>query len=356
MRPTPRAIIAGSRHAAVAAVVATLALGCGDHDSPPRSIELLLTDSVAPAGFPAGPVASSAPIDNALTEERARLGRRLFYDQRLSRTGDVSCATCHRQEFAFSDPDPVSSGVEARKGTRNAPALVNLAWSKRFFWDGRVTTLEEQAGKPIENPDEMDLTLDEAVARLEAEPSYVADFRAAYADNIDAEKLTWALASFVRVLVSGNSPYDRHLAGDDSLFDEAAARGERLFFSERTECFHCHSQRALTNDGLFNNGSYLDGGDEGRKAITGRAGDLGKFKVPGLRNIAVSAPYLHDGSLATLREVVERYAAGGLGHPSTDPQISPFELTEDELGDLLAFLETLTDEDFLADPRFAAPR
>jgi cytochrome c peroxidase len=293
----------------------------------------------------------AAPAGNPLTEARARLGRRLFYESRLSRTGEISCASCHAQEHGFSDPNPVSSGVDGLQGTRNAPALANLAWSQRFFWDGRVSSLEEQAGKPIENPVEMDLALDEAVARLNAEESYVADFATSFGEPVTTDNLQMAIASFVRTLVSGRSPYDRHLAGDDGAFSDAAARGEQLF-ADKAACFHCHPGGALTNDGFFNDGSYLDGGDEGRKEITGRAGDLGKFKVPGLRNVAVSAPYMHDGSLATLREVVEQYAAGGLGHPSTDPQIAPLQLAEDEIDDLLAFLEALTDDDFLNDARF----
>ena len=343
------------------AVVVLHLLGCGDGDEPAPSSDArfpegALTDAVAPPGFPAGSVVKAAPADNPLTEAGARLGRRLFYEPSLSRTRDISCASCHVQEHAFSDPNPVSSGVEALRGTRNALALVNLAWSERFFWDGRSPSLEEQAGKPIENPVEMDLGLEDAVARLRAEQSYVRDFDLAFGEPVTADNLRKALASFIRVLVSANSPYDRHLNGDDTLFSAAAARGEELFFSEKAECFHCHPQGALTNDGFFNNGSYRGDADEGRKGVTGRSGDLGKFKVPGLRNIAVSAPYMHDGSVATLREVVEQYAAGGLGHPSTDPQIVPLRLSADQVDDLLAFLEALTDRDFLNDLRFRPTR
>jgi cytochrome c peroxidase len=334
-----------------------LGVGCADHDSSaaPPTADAPLTAAVAPDGFPMGSVTQTAPPDNQLTEPRAQLGRRLFYETNLSRTRDVSCGTCHRQDHGFADPDAVSPGVDGRLGTRNASALSNLAWSGRFFWDGRAASLEEQAGKPIENPLEMDLPLAEAVSRLEADETYAAAFLDAYDEQISADNLQRALASFVRVLVSGQSPYDRHLAGDDHDFTAAAQRGEQLFFSERAECFHCHPQGALTNDGLFNNGSYREGGDEGRKEITGRPGDLGKFKVPGLRNVAVSAPYMHDGSVATLRGVVEQYAAGGLGHSSTDPQITPLQLNPDEVDDLIAFLEALTDQSFLGDPRFGPP-
>jgi cytochrome c peroxidase len=345
----------------VRAIVVSLTLamtfGCADHDSPPAETETEtpLTQAAAPAGFPTGALTASAPADNELTEERARLGRRLFYEPALSRTRDVTCGSCHVQENGFADPKPVSLGVEELPGTRNAPSLSNLAWSRHFFWDGRAMSLEEQAGMPIENPVEMDLSLDDAVARLSEQPSYVRDFELAYDDGVTADNLRRGLASFVRTLVSGQSPYDEHLAGDDTHFSEAAARGERLFFDKKSECFHCHTEGALTNDGFFNDGSYVDGGDEGRKLVTERAGDLGKFKVPGLRNVAVTAPYMHDGSVPTLREVLERYAAGGLGHPSTDPQIIPLSLTSDDFDDLLAFFEALTDSRFLSDARFAAP-
>ncbi len=332
---------------------------CADHSLCVVQPAAPLTSALAPPGFPAGPVTLTAPPDNILTEERARLGKRLFFDPRLSRTGLVSCSSCHDQAHAFSDPRPVSLGVDGRAGTRNAPALVNLAWGTSFFWDGRAPTLEDQAGQPIQNPVEMDSTLEDAVKRVAAEPSYVDAFRSAYgagadtaAGSINEMTLRQALASFVRTLVSGDSPYDRFLAGEASALDAPEQRGESLFFSERTGCFHCHPRGTLTNAGFFNDGSYTAGGDTGRQMITGRTGDLGKFKVPGLRNVAVSAPYMHDGSLATLADVLAQYDRGGRGHPSTDPQIAPLGLTDDERADLLAFLGALTDVEFLDDPRF----
>jgi cytochrome c peroxidase len=315
---------------------------------PPRS---LVTEQI-PAGFPASSISERAPGDNALTAERAELGKRLFYDTRLSRTSDVACATCHEQEYAFAEADVVSSGVEGRMGSRNAPALVNLAWSESFFWDGRIPTLEEQAGKPIENPDEMDLPIADAVARIAEDPSYVAAFLATYQEPPTEASLQKALASFVRTLVSANSAYDRHLRGDDSSFDEAAARGEVVFLGDRGGCFHCHPAGMLTNEGLFNNGTYAGGADTGRQLVTGRSGDIGKFKVPGLRNVELTAPYMHDGSVATLEAVIDQYDRGGSGDPTTDPQIEPLSLTPEEKADLLAFMRSLTDLDFSTDPRF----
>jgi cytochrome c peroxidase len=333
------------------AYVATLAAACAaSPNDPPAKAPLLA--AILPTGFGAAAPSDTAPPDNALTEARAALGRRLFFEPRLSSSRDVTCASCHQQAHAFSDPARVSAGVGGQLGARNAPALVDLAWGTTFFWDGRAASLEEQAGKPIESPIEMNLPLPDAVARLAADPSYARAFADAYGGGPTEVTLRYALASFVRTLVSGDSPYDRHLRGDDATFGDAERRGEALFSSERARCFHCHPAGALTNDGYFDNGSFVAGGDEGRKAITGRAGDLGKFKVPGLRNVAASAPYMHDGSLATLEAVIDQYDRGGRGDPSTDPQIGPLGLTVGEKHDLLSFLRSLTDAAFLEDARY----
>lgn len=336
-----------------AGMILLLLAGCAEHDD---ATPLPLTSVTVPIGFPPAGLSATAPADNALTEARAQLGKRLFFDGRLSRTGLVSCGSCHLQHHAFADPGAVSTGVDGRQGKRNAPALVNLAWSETFFWDGRVTTLEEQAGKPIEDPSEMDLPLPLAVERLRADPAAVRAFGDAYAAPPDEALLRKALATFVRTLVSAGSPYDRYLAGDDRVFGERQRRGEALFFSERAGCFHCHPAGRLTNEGFFNNGTFVAGGDTGRQALTGRTGDLGKFKVPGLRNIAATAPYMHDGSLPTLEAVVDHYNRGGNGHASTDPQVEPLGLSADERADLVAFLRSLTDPLFLGDPRFQPSR
>ncbi len=303
-----------------------------------------------PAGF-AFSLADTAPADNPLTEAAASLGRRLFYDPVLSRDRTVSCANCHQQRYGFSDPARVSEGVRGQTGERNAPHLANLAWVRAgLFWDGRAATLEEQVLQPISNPVEMDLDVERAVTRLADDPQYVQAFEAAFGVRPDEEHLARALASFVRALVSTSSPYDRYLAGDSEALGASATRGLRLFFGERAECFHCHSEGTLTNDGYFNNGVFEEGGDIGRQELTGRSGDLGKFRVPSLRNVAVTAPYMHDGSLATLEDVVDHYADGGSGHPSTDVQIHPLVLTAEERADIVAFLESLTDREFLSAP------
>ncbi len=312
-----------------------------------------LTDNRAPAGYPAGAIAAAAPENSPLTEARARLGRRLFYEKRLSRTATIACASCHHQARAFADSAPLSVGVDMRKGTRNAPALVNRAWGSSFFWDGRASSLEELARQPIENPIEMDLRIADAVAVVRDDPSYSREFAAAFGGaGVTEQTLTRALASFVRTLVSGNSAYDRHLRADDRLFGAAEKRGEAIFFSRQGGCFRCHPAGPFTNNGYFNNGTYVAGGDAGRQGITRRIGDLGKFKVPTLRNVAASAPYMHDGSIASLQDVIDQYARGGRGDPSTDPLIRPLALTDRDKADLIAFLGSLSDDDFLTDPRY----
>jgi len=335
----------------VASLVLLVVAGCGDHDEPPPP-PAPLTEALAPAGFPAGPVTRTAPTDNELTEARAQLGKRLFFDTRLSRTGQVACGTCHRQEHAFADPSPVSEGVDGLTGTRNAPSIANLAWGQSFFWDGRSPTLEDQAGRPIQDSHEMDAALEDVVARLREDTAYTDAFLAAYGTEPNELSLRQALASFVRTLVSGSSPYDRFVRGDEASLSEAALRGKQLFFGEKGDCFHCHAPGMLTNEGFFNNGTFEEGGDIGREAVTGRVGDRGKFKVPGLRNVAVTGPYMHDGSIRTLADVIEHYARGGRGHPTTDPQIRPLRLSEGDKQDLLAFLHSLTDDTFLKDARF----
>jgi cytochrome c peroxidase len=301
-----------------------------------------------PDTFPKMPV----PDNNQLTRERVDLGKRLFYEPMLSRTGEIACSSCHKQEHAFADPRQFSEGVEGRLGDRNAPPLFNLAWNTSFFWDGNAPTLEHQVIGPIVNPLEMDMKMTDVVDRVAMDGSYVRQFEAAYGRKPDPEGVTKAIASFMRTMVSGDSRHDRFVRGDRTALNEGEQRGRELFFSERAECFHCHVGFNLTNNGFHNNGTRLDDLDLGREKITERASDHGKFKVPSLRNVAVTAPYMHDGSLATLEDVVEHYSKGGQGHPNTDPTIHALDLTDGEKADLAAFLGTLTDGAFLSDPRF----
>jgi cytochrome c peroxidase len=322
-----------------------LLLGCAGEGAPPPL-------PAVPADFPELP----APADNVLTPQRIALGRRLFYDKRLSRTGEIACASCHDQAHGFADPHRVSVGVEGRTGERNAPGLANLAWGTSFFWDGGAPTLEHQAIAPIKNPVEMDLTLAEANLRLAADPDVLAAFQQAYGEPPSEATLPRALASFVRSLVSGQSRFDRHRRGDTTALDDAEKRGLALFEGERAECFHCHVGWNLTNNAFRNDGIAAGDPDLGRARLTRQDVDAGKFRVPSLRNVAVTAPYMHDGSLTTLEEVIEQYDRGGRGHPNTDPTIRPLGLTAAEKADLLAFLRALTDEGFLTDPRLGPPK
>lgn len=301
-----------------------------------------------PERFPKMPV----PESNPLTDERVELGKRLFHDPSLSRTRDVACASCHEQAHAFADPRRFSAGVDGQLGVRNAPPLFNLAWNTSFFWDGGAPTLEHQVAGPIKNPLEMDMRLDEVVERLAGDATYVEQFEAAFDRGPDQEGVTKAIASFLRTMVSGDSRNDRFERGDPTALTAIEQRGRDLFYSERAECFHCHVGFNLTNNGFHNNGTRADDPDLGREAITERASDRGKFKVPSLRNVAVTAPYMHDGSLATLEEVIEHYSKGGEGHPNTDPTIHPLRLSAEEKVELAAFLRALTDDAFLTDPRF----
>ncbi|MDX2054024.1 MAG: cytochrome c peroxidase [Polyangiaceae bacterium] len=334
-----------------------LAYGCSaEPESRTLEPERPFLEVVFPVGFSAGTLGETAPSDNLLTEERASLGRRLFFDPNLSRTRDISCASCHDPARAFTEPRSVSRGVGGQVGNRNAPSLVNLAAMRSgLFWDGRAPTLEAQVGQPITNPIEMDLALEEAVSRVGADQTYVEAFERAYESAPTSAALTGALASFLRVLVSGSSPYDRYLRGDSSALSESAQRGRDIFLGERGGCFHCHTERMLTNDGFFNNGTYVEGGDIGRQSVTGLAGDRGKFRVPGLRNVEATAPYMHDGSLPTLEAVIDQYARGGRGDPTTDAQIGPLALSQGDKADLVAFLKSFTDQGFLNDRRYRAP-
>jgi cytochrome c peroxidase len=328
--------------AAALAALALVAAACGgDGGSGPRAL------GTPPADFPPLP----APADNPITADKIALGRKLFFDKRLSRGAEVACASCHLPERAFADPRAVSLGVQGRRGTRNAPALINQAYSTSFFWDGGVDTLERQALAPIMDEREMDLPLEQATAQIAADPDYGPMFQRAFGGGPTPAGVTSALATFVRALVSGDSRWDRFRRGDRAALDEAEQRGREIFFGERGECFHCHDGFNLTNDRFANNGSYLPGGDVGRRRVTLAEGDLGRFKVPTLRNIAVTGPYMHDGALATLEAVIDQYDSGGRGHESTDVVIRPLHLTDAEKRDLAAFLRALTDDAFLTDPR-----
>ena len=284
------------------------------------------------------------PEDNPLTAEKVGLGRRLFFDPILSRDYTLACASCHDPRRAFTDGLRLAVGVEGRSGTRNAPVIVNRAYGQAQFLDGRAASLEEQALMPIENPNEFDMTLEEAVARLQNHSDYPAQFEAAFGREPNADDLGRALASYVRTILSGDAPIDRYMNGEREALSEEARQGLRLFRG-KANCTTCHLGPTFTDEEFHNTGIAWRAGklaDPGRFAVTGQEEDRGAFKTPTLREVTRTAPYMHDGSLETLEEVIEFYDGGGRANPHLDPELTPLRLTEEEKQALVAFLRALT--------------
>jgi cytochrome c peroxidase len=305
----------------------------------------------APLGLPPVPI----PKDNPPTAETIALGRRLYYDPALSMDGSVSCASCHGPEHGFSDGKRVSNGVQNKTGTRNSPTVLNSAYFDVQFWDGRAPSLEVQAEGPVQNPVEMAHTLKGVEARLNADPSYRAQFAAAFGPRpITYEMVEKAIATFERTVVTGNSPFDRWKYGhDENAVNESVKRGFVVFTSkDKGNCAACHlvgNDYALLTDNKFHNvgiGVHVDKiADKGRYDVTKNEADRGAFKTPSLRNVALTAPYMHDGSLKTLKEVVDYYIGGGNSNAHLDKNMRVLDfLTGQERADLQAFLESLTGE------------
>lgn len=283
------------------------------------------------------------PADNPLTDAKVRLGRRLFFDPLLSENRTVACATCHDPAQGFTTRDPVAIGVHGRRGRRNSPSLLNRAYATALFWDGRETVLETQALRPIEDQLEMGTTVAEVVKRLDADAGYKAQFAATFPEGVSAANLGKALASFQRTLLLGESKVDRFRVGETAALNASELHGLWLFES-RGKCWKCHAGRNFTDEGFHNTG--VGWGKEpldlGRYAVTKREEDRGKFKTPTLRGVVLTAPYMHDGSLATLEEVVAFYNRGGGKNPHLDPALEPLGLTKEEVRDLVAFLLALS--------------
>jgi len=316
-------------------------------DVPADSLPARL-DPRAPRGLVEDGASSSTDVPD---ERWAALGRRLFFDPLLSRDHGVACASCHRPDSGFADPRPLSSGVGGQSTVHHTPTLFNRALGRAFRWDGRTASLEEQVLLPIEDAREMGLDLDEALARLAADEGYAASFRALAGGAPDRAALARALASFVRCLWIGDSPLDRFRAGDVARLDPAETAGLWLYES-RGGCWRCHGG-ANFSDELFHN-TGVGGADgslpEGRFAVTADPSDRGAFKTPTLRGLAFTAPYMHDGSLATLREVVEHYRRGGHPNPALSPLVRPLELSDADVDHLVAFLQCLSESAGDADP------
>ncbi len=299
--------------------------------------------------IPAGFTYPEIPEDNPLSADKIALGRKLFYDPALSVDSTISCASCHKIENAFADHIAISKGVEGRLGFRNAPTLANIAWVPVMTMDGGNPTLETQPYIPIETHEEMGFNMVLLSERLQADPEYTMAFQDVFNRMPDPFGITRALAAFERTIISGNARYDQYMyQGNVEALTEAEIRGMDIFFSTEVGCVNCHSGFMFTNSAFENNGFFADySTDSGRARITTLSTDVGKFKVPTLRNIGVTAPYMHNGSVATLQEIIQQYAAGGSGHENQSAFIQPFLLTESQQNDLIAFLLSLTDEQFL---------
>jgi cytochrome c peroxidase len=311
--------------------------------------------------------------DNQLTIQGVRLGRMLFYEKRLSKDNSLSCASCHKQENAFTDTNVFSLGVRGKLGKRQAMAIFNMAWNENeFFWDGRAHLLRDQSLKPIQDSLEMDESLTNVIAKLSADQKYKDQFMKAFgSEEITAPKMALAMEQFMNSIVSVDSKYDRYLNGTATL-DSSEERGRVLFFAEfnpgfpnlsGADCQHCHSGINFENDRYMNNGLDTDAemADDGRMKVTNNASDKGKFKVVSLRNVEVTQPYMHDGRFKTLEEVVDHYNTGLKNSSTLDPTlIYPFhnnglQLSNQDKQDLVAFLKTLTDEVMLTNPEYSDP-
>lgn len=310
--------------------------------------------------------------DNPLTVQGVKLGRMLFYEKALSADGSQACASCHFQEFAFTDSARFSIGVRGKKGGRHAMNVFNMAWNEnQFFWDGRAELLRHQSLLPIQDELEMDETLENVVAKLSIDQRYLDQFTRAFGeDKITSERISLALEQFMNSITSTNSKYDEFLL-DTNVFDESEKRGLELFMTEYNpffpeqsgaDCQHCHSGFNFENDKYMNNGLDSDSemSDLGREKATGNPSDKGKFKVTSLRNIAITAPYMHDGRFATLEEVVEHYNSKIKPSTTLDPALEQTRekglfLTDRDKKDLVAFLKTLTDKELMTNPAYSNP-
>lgn len=302
------------------------------------------SDSPFPLQLPIGFPFPTIPADNPLTTASVQLGKALFFDPRLSRDGTISCASCHFPDFAFSDTVALSRGIEGRVGMRNSPSLANVAYHTSFFRDGGVPTLEQQVIAPIHDPVEMDHDIQVASASLRDVELYARLSMLAYGRPLDAWVVTRAIANYERTLISGWSRWDRWMQGDATAMTASEVRGWQLFNSDALNCSTCHTGFDLTDNGFHNLGQYLDYTDPGRERITLLADDWGKFKTPSLRNVARTAPYMFDGSMTSLAQVVDHFSSGGQAHPNRSPLLQPFTLSVQEKADLIAFLHTLNDD------------
>lgn len=280
------------------------------------------------------------PDDNPMTDEKIELGKTLYFDPRLSGNNVQSCMSCHAQGAGFGDGMAKFIGFEGVVGARNSPTIINSGYYKENFWDGRAGSLEEQALGPIQSEIEMNQNLDELVIELNGVPTYVEQFNKIFNDKISADNIAKALAAFERTIVVSDTAFDRYLQGDDDAISADAKDGMKLF-AGKASCISCHAGPLLSDHNYHNLGMS---GDDGRFAVTGNEEDKGKFRTSGLRGVAHTAPFMHDGSLETLKDVVQYYNEGGGEHANKSALMNPLNLTDKEVNSLVAFLESLSGE------------
>lgn len=301
--------------------------------------------ATAPASEPASQVPEGLPEvkhpeDNLPTPEKIALGKQLYFDPRLSEDKTVSCASCHDPAKGWSNKDQFATGVGGLKGGRNSPTIINVAYNYFQFWDGRAGSLEEQALGPIQNPIEMKMKLEDVVERINGVEGYRKQFQNVFGTEVTEDGIAKAIAAYERTILSGDAPFDRYKAGEKSALSPPAERGRKLFFG-KAACSSCHTGPNFTDNAFHNVGVGMDQEDYdvGRFEQSKLGGDRGSFKTPTLREIARTAPYMHDGSMKTLEDVVEHYNKGAVENPYLDEEIFPLKLTDQEKADLVTFLK-----------------
>lgn len=342
--------IAGASSAVLVLVIAACTGGAqkAPASAAPQGETLVSGDykMVLPLGLQAD--AAYVPENNPLSQAKIELGRKLYFDGRLSKDGTISCATCHSPDKGFSDGRPTSTGIGGQVGSRNAPTVMNRLFSKEQFWDGRAADLETQALGPVQNPIEMGHTLQGMVSNVQRIKAYAPEFEAAFGSpDITPERVGQAIASYERTVLSGSAPFDRYQAGDKTAMSESAVRGMTIFNDKnRGNCVTCHASFNFTDESYHNLGVGMDkpAPDWGRFGVTKLETDKGAFKTPTLRNVADSAPYMHDGSEATLMDVVNFYDQGGRPNTWLSKEIHPLHLSDQDKADVLAFLQALSGE------------
>lgn len=338
-------------------------LACGSGNSEGEEYQPMPLDLEIPPLFEQLLLAPQIPTNNPLTEEGVALGQKLFFDKRLSKDNSQSCATCHNPRRAFTDETRFSDGVDGNFGTRNSMPLFNLAWNfgDRFAWDGKELGLERQALEPVRNPIEMHADWSTVANKLNTDNEYPEEFFRAFGTRkIDSILVTKAIAQFERTLISGNSKFDQYLLGNVQLTTQELNGFDVFMREDKGDCFHCHGSEAnplWTDNDFHNNGLDASFSDLGLGAVTGDPNDNGKFRTPSLRNLAFTAPYMHDGRFATLDDVINFYSEGLQISPTIDPLMKSapqggVQLSTQDKADLKAFLLSLSDNEFVTNPRF----